>query len=220
MALPRNTGPDLREQYGVHLQIGLALSLAVLVVVFRLPTGSPSNESSQFETREAETVDVKQIRQTQQTRTPPPPPRPPVPREVPNSDVVAQESRSFDASLDFKEPLASKSGPPSSDEGQDDEVFVDVETRPDCGGAESLQQKVRYPASARKMGLEGRVFVQFVVDEQGRVASPTVVRGAHKMLNRAALQAVQRLECTPGKQRTKPVKVQMTMPVVFALNQN
>jgi hypothetical protein len=140
MALPRNTGPDLREQYGVHLQIGPALSLAVLVVLFRLPTGGPSDESSQFETRAAETVDVKQIRQTRQTRAPPPPPRPPVARAVPNGDMVTQESRSFNTSLDFKETLALKSGSPSSDEGQNDEVFVDVEKRPDCGGAKSLQQ--------------------------------------------------------------------------------
>lgn len=62
--------------------------------------------------------------------------------------------------------------------------------------------------------------VQFVVDETGAVTSPKVVRGAHELLNEEALEAGQRLECTPGKQRGDPVKVQMALPVVFTLKES
>jgi protein TonB len=61
------------------------------------------------------------------------------------------------------------------------------------------------------------VFVQFVVDEQGRVQNPQVTRGVHKLLDQAALEAVRQMTFRPGKQRGKPVKVQMSLPVTFRL---
>jgi len=79
-----------------------------------------------------------------------------------------------------------------------------------------LQEKTRYPPTARKLGLEGRVFVQFVVDGKGRMTNPRVVRGTHEVLDKAALRSVKRLDCTPGKQRSRPVKV--TTPVLFTLS--
>jgi protein TonB len=59
--------------------------------------------------------------------------------------------------------------------------------------------------------------VQFVVNEEGGGINPTVTRGVHKLLDEEALNAVQELECTPGKQRGPSVKVQMTLPVNFRL---
>lgn len=99
--------------------------------------------------------------------------------------------------------------------GASDEVFVEVEQRPECGGVRALADKIQYPESAREAGIEGRVFVRFVVDESGDVIDPTVTKGVQEALNQEALRAVKKLECKPGKQRGQPVKVKMAVPVTF-----
>jgi len=96
-------------------------------------------------------------------------------------------------------------------------IYVVVEEQPDCGGLSALQEAVVYPETARRQGIEGRVFVQFIVDENGAVGTPTVARGAHPLLDQAALEAVGRLSCTPGRQSGIPVKVKMALPVIFRL---
>jgi protein TonB len=201
----------------LHLQIGLVLSLALVLTAARI--SFQSGEGLEIE-KEQETVDLKQVQQTQHERTPPAPPRPPVPQVVPNEEIVGPPTPDFDVSRDLDAPLDQSTGSPSPspDPPSSDEVFVEVQQRPDCGGIQSLRKKTRYPPAARKPDLDGRVFVQFVVDENGQVTNPRVVRGVHEVLNQAALRTVRRLDCTPDKQRSQPVKVRMTMPVIFALD--
>ena len=219
MALRKKEGADLRKQYPLYVEIGLVLSLALLIVAFRADF---SNESSfQVQMEEQETVDMKQIQQTQQEKEPPPPPKPPVPQEVPNNEVIENQDVDFDASLDMDERLDTSQGPPQDEEEEEEEeqeIFMVVENQPELvGGMKALQQSVEYPEFAKKAGIEGRVIVQFVVNEQGNVVNPKVVRGVHKLLNEEAVKAVKAQKFKPGKQRGKPVKVQMSLPVTFRL---
>lgn len=100
----------------------------------------------------------------------------------------------------------------------DDEVYRVVEDQPNLiGGMKALAEDVVYPEMAKKAGLEGRVFVEFIVDERGNVQDPTVTKGEHNLLNEAAIEAVKQQTFEPGMQRGEPVKVQMTLPVTFKL---
>ena len=100
----------------------------------------------------------------------------------------------------------------------DSKVFIVVEDRPTLkGGMQALQEAITYPELAKEAGIEGRVFVQFVVDENGDVVNPHVTRGVHEALDRAALDAVKGLSFEPGRQRGEAVKVQMALPVTFKL---
>jgi TonB family protein len=82
-----------------------------------------------------------------------------------------------------------------------------------------LVQNMKYPAEAASKGIQGRVFVQFVVDEQGNVKDPKVIREVDPLLDKAALEVVSAMpQWSPGKQGGKPVKVKMTVPISFALN--
>lgn len=100
----------------------------------------------------------------------------------------------------------------------DEEVFVVVEEQPRLiGGMQALHEEIQYPEAARNDGIEGRVVVQFVVDEEGAVRDPTIERGVHELLDEAAIQAIEQMEFEPGKQRGEPVKVQMALPVTFKL---
>ena len=99
-------------------------------------------------------------------------------------------------------------------------VFVVVEEMPELiGGLAALQREIRYPVIARKAGIEGRVILQFIIDEQGRVTESKVVRGIGGGCEEEALRAFQTMRFRPGKQRGKPVKVKMSLPVTFRLGQ-
>ncbi len=219
MALRKKKGADLRSQYPLYVEIGLVLSLAILIVAFRV--NLTTQNSFQVQMEEQETVDMKQIQQTQQEEEPPPPPKPPVPQEVPNDEVIEQEDVDFDATLDMDERLDVGEGPPEEEEEEEEEeqeIFMVVENQPELiGGMKALQGAVDYPDFARKAGIEGRVIVQFVVDEQGNVQNPKVTRGVHKLLNEEAIKAVKEQKFKPGKQRGQAVKVRMSLPVTFRL---
>lgn len=201
----------------------MVVALALLIVAFQIDLDT--GESFAVQMQEQETVDVREITQTQQEERVPPPPRPPVPVEVPNNEIIEHETPNFDASLDLGEELDTSMPPPSTtheseeEEEEEPEIFVLVEEKPELiGGIEALQQDVHYPEFAKKAGIQGRVIVQFVVDKNGDVQSATVVRGIHKMLNEAALEAIEKQRFIPGRQRDEPVKVKMSLPVTFRLH--
>lgn len=127
------------------------------------------------------------------------------------SDSVAPSTPSSDASSPTGDSET------ANQTGASDEVFVEVEQRPECGGVQALADHIQYPDVAREAGIEGRVFVQFVLDENGDVLDPKVTKGVQEALNQEAIRAVKKLECEPGKQRGEPVKVRMALPVTFAL---
>ncbi|MFU8862046.1 MAG: TonB family protein [Cyclonatronaceae bacterium] len=99
-----------------------------------------------------------------------------------------------------------------------DDVFVVTEQMPEIiGGIESIMQSIRYPEMARRAGIEGRVIVQFIVDEEGNAIYPQVVRGIGGGADEEALRVISQAKFRPGYQRGRPVKVQFSIPVVFRL---
>jgi TonB family protein len=96
--------------------------------------------------------------------------------------------------------------------------FVAVEEMPSpIGGMKAIQEKIKYPESAKKAGIEGRVFVKAFIDENGNVASAEIIKGTEESLDKAALDAVKLTKFEPGRQRGKTVKVQVTIPIMFKL---
>lgn len=104
------------------------------------------------------------------------------------------------------------------DYGDCTDYFRVVENMPILeGGLGALQKTVHYPSAAKKAGVEGRVTVQFIVNEEGRVVCPSVIRGIGGGCDQAAVDAVLKAKFTPGTQRGKPVRVQYSLPIVFRL---
>jgi protein TonB len=182
-------------------------------------------EDFQVTLEQQEVVRLEEIKQTDQKAEAPLPPPPSVPIEVPNNQVIEQEDLNFDASLDLDVALDVSEGPPpppeepTTPEEKEEEIFVAVETRPDCGGIQSLQKNLEYPRIAERAGVQGDVYVQFVVSETGAVTDLVILKSDHSIFDAPALEAVQQLMCTPGEQRGTPVKVLMTLPVRFRLEQ-
>lgn len=110
-----------------------------------------------------------------------------------------------------------------SEENSDDEVYIIVEQMPVFpGGQTALAQYIashlKYPTVAQENGIQGRVFVSFVVGEDGYVEDVRVIKGVEPMLDKEAVRVIQSLpRWTPGNQQGKPVRVKYTVPVTFAL---
>jgi periplasmic protein TonB len=96
--------------------------------------------------------------------------------------------------------------------------FVAVEEMPEpIGGIAAIQQLITYPEIAKRAGVEGKVYVLAFVDESGNVTSAKIIKGIGAGCDEAAIDAVRQTKFRPGKQRGKPVKVQVSIPVVFKL---
>ncbi|ARA94623.1 energy transducer TonB [Rhodothermaceae bacterium RA] len=221
MAIVRKTEKaDLRKRYPLYIEAGLIVALLLLIVGFRVDW-SPESDF-EVELVEQEIVQMEEIKQTKQEVKPPPPPKPPVPIEVPNDEILDDIDLNLDASLDIDEPMTDLPPPPppkqEEEEEPEPEIFVIVEQMPELiGGLAAIQSKIRYPEIAKKAGVEGRVIVQFIVDEQGNVVDPVVVRGIGAGCDEEAIRAVQQAKFKPGKQRGKPVRVKMSLPITFKL---
>jgi TonB family protein len=98
-----------------------------------------------------------------------------------------------------------------------DGVYKVAEQAPQLiGGLGELHKKVRFPRKAYDAGVSGRVYVQFVVNEQGRVENAKVVRGIGSGCDEEALRVVQQARFEPGKVGGQVVKVQHTLFLNFA----
>ncbi len=86
------------------------------------------------------------------------------------------------------------------------------------GGLTELQKKVVYPEEAKKKGIEGRVVLQFIVDENGNVIDPKITRGIGGGCDEAALEALSEVEFKPGIKNGIPVNTQYSLPVIFRLS--
>ena len=194
-------------------------SLLVLILAFNMSL--ERGEGMEIEMLEQEVFDMEEILQTKQPEQPPPPPRPPVPVEVPNDEILDDDDLDLDASLDLDDPIIATPPPPPPDEPEEEpepEIFVIVEQDPELiGGQEGLMAKIRYPEIARKANVEGRVFLQFIVDENGNVHNPTVTRGIGAGCDQEALRVISEAKFSPGRQRGRAVKVRMSMSVLFKL---
>lgn len=212
---------DLKRNYLIYYEIGLALALLLINLVFRI-NFSPQSDFIIDYNIEEEIVFLEDAIQTKQEVKVPPPPRPVVPIEVPNDEIIEDEIIFMSSELDFDDfetlPLPP---PPKNDEEEEQEIFIVVEQPPTLnGGLKELQKKVVYPNVAIQAGIEGRVVVQFVINDKGMVLNPSIVRGIGGGCDEEAIRVIKLAKFTPGMQRGKPVSVRYTIPISFKLSED
>ncbi|MEO1478714.1 MAG: energy transducer TonB [Bacteroidota bacterium] len=223
MSVQKTPRADLKRQYPVVLQVGALLALGIVLAAFT----TPYRAANSFEVIESpiERVALEDIEITRHEPPKPPPPKPPAPIEVPDSDIE-DPVIDIDMTIDpFETPPLPDGPPPVADsdpEPEEPSFFIIVEDQPKLLPSEAeamaaLQSCIRYPEMAKLTGIQGRVFVQFVVDERGNVTDPQVARGIGGGADEEAVRCVQTLQFRPGMQRGRPVKVQFSLPVTFRL---
>lgn len=106
---------------------------------------------------------------------------------------------------------------------EDNEIFKIVEKMPEFPGGMAaclkfLANNIKYPAIAQESNIQGKVIIQFVVNKDGSIVDPVVVRSVDPHLDKEALRVISMMpKWTPGMQRGKPVRVKYTVPVTFRL---
>jgi protein TonB len=216
VALKKNPKVDLKLKYQRYWEVSLIISLILIILAFKF---FPKFEKEVVKIdAPQELIMTEDVEATKQETAPPPPPKPPIPIEAPTDDVLEDvEIESTD--LDVNAEVSAPPPPPVEEKEEEEPVFfVAVEQMPEpIGGIAAIQKKIVYPEIAKRAGVQGRVYVKAYVDESGRVTKVELIRGIGAGCDEAAMKAVQSVMFKPGKQRGKPVKVQVTVPVLFKL---
>jgi Ca-activated chloride channel family protein len=129
------------------------------------------------------------------------------------------QSVSYDKVDKFKSPAAQK----PKKEGESGEVFTCTEQMPEYPGGQQamnlfIKQNLQYPKKAVEMGVSGRVYVQFIIDENGVISDIKVLRGIGGGCDEEAIRIIGKMgKWKPGMQNGKAVKTIFTIPIVFSL---
>ncbi len=225
MELKKSPKADLESKKRVFLQIGLAIALGAALVAFEWK--HYERPEVDLGTLEIDFIEEEDIPITRQE--PPPPPPPPEPSQelvIVDDDVELEEEFTIDMDADvFTEvqeftPIEFE----EEEEVEEDVIFTVVEDQPQFPGGEEarqrfLEENLRYPQMAREAGIQGTVFVTFVVETDGSVTDVQVLRGIGGGCDQEAVRVVEMMpRWEPGRQRGQPVRVQFNMPIRFRLN--
>ena len=204
-------------------QIGLIISLAVAWVVFEIK----SYDKLEFADvgRTVEVLEEEMVEITKQEQKPQPVE---VPKQTTQIQVVEDDVEVDDveinAEVDQNEVIEEYIAPEvEEEEVVEAEIFTIVEEMPEFPGgmqklADYLAKNIKYPQMARESGIQGRVFVNFVVEPDGHVSNVNVMRSLGGGCDEEAMRVVKAMpKWKPGKQRGKAVRVSYILPVNFKL---
>lgn len=224
MELKKNPEADLTKKTAFFFSIGLLVTMSLVLAAF---------EWKQYEAKITDLVkrnaDIfEETIEVPPTDIPPPPPpavQAPVIVEVPDEEEIEEEIQvnlDIEVNQDTKvEEVQIKAVEEPKEEV--DEIFTIVEesAAPKGGMAafyKYVADKMKYPPQARRMGIDGKVFVEFVINKDGSISDVKAVKGIGAGCDEEAVRVVQGAPSwTPGKQRGKPVKQRMVLPITFRL---
>lgn len=211
----RDARVDLGASPGVIAEASLACALLIVILVFRF--FPEIRKPPRVIVVPQEVVKFEDVEHTRQENRPPPPPRPPIPIEAP-SDEVLEDVQIGSTEIDIRQEVPPPA--PKTDE-EEEQYFVAVEEMPQLiGGMEAVMKNLVYPELAIRAGVQGRVFVLAYINENGDVVKAEVQKGIGAGCDEAAVAAVMKAKFIPGRQRGKPIKVKMVIPIRFQLSGN
>ncbi|BDD02772.1 energy transducer TonB [Aureibacter tunicatorum] len=231
MESKKNPNADLEPKtgfFGLFFNIGLVISLALVLTAFEWKFYDDVNvaELAPVDEIAEEVIDIPQTTQP----PPPPPPKVQTPKivEVPDEEEIEEEIEvDLDVEIEEDAEIEEVILEEAPVEEEVDEIFTIVENQPEFPGGmaafyKEVSKKMKYPSAARRMGVQGRVFVQFVVDTDGSITEAQVMKGIGSGCDEEALRVLNEIskkkKFSPGKQRGRAVKVRMVLPIIFKLS--
>ncbi len=224
MELKKHPDSDLFRKSSFYMSIGLMISLLFTVTAFEWKSFD-DNDLVNLGALDADFEELQDIPITEQPPPPPPQVTPPEIIEVPDEEEIEEE---IEVNLDVEvteetviEDVVFEEAP---EEEAADEIFQFVEDQPaPLGGMKAFYayvgKQMKYPAQARRMGIEGKVYVTFVVGKDGALTDVKVLKGIGAGCDLEAIRVLsQAPKWKPGKQRGRPVRVRMQLPIIFKLN--
>ena len=213
--LTKHPKANLRSNYTVFFEIGLIASLLVMIAATRAHIESTPPVAEDFICYDC---DFKTIELPPNTieKNPPAPPRPQVPIPV-SDDQLIEDIIEF-PDFDFNTESLPLPPPPSLEDEEELMDYIGVEIKPEMkGGMQGFYTQLTYPKVAKIAGIQGRVVVQFVVDKEGNVTNPVVLRGIGGGCDEEVLRVLKLTKFSPAIQNGRFVPVKMTQNVRFSL---
>lgn len=226
MEVKKSPKADLENKKSVFMQIGLVVVLSLVLIAFEWTTTDVNVNTGLLDAEVEVEEEIIPITRQEEVKPPPPPPPPRVTDilNIVEDNVELDDDLEFiDTEMDQNKPLDFSPIVVQEEERDDTPVFYIVEEMPQFpGGDEALTRylatSVKYPVIAQENGIQGKVFIQFVINTKGEVTNAVVLRGVDPSLDREALRVVQAMpNWKPGKQRNRPVRVSYTVPINFVL---
>ena len=227
MEIKKSPKADLEGKKTTGVLIGLVLILAAMFVAFEWTERDvviTADSGIQEVAFEEEMVPITE--QEEPKQAPPPPEAPKVEEvlQIADNDANVEET-TIQSNEDKGEAVEIKYVPAvvEEEEVEEQQIFQVVEEMPEFPGGMAecmkfLAKKIKYPTIAQENGVQGRVIVQFVVNKDGTIVDPVVVRSVDPYLDKEALRVIKAMpKWKPGKQRGKAVRVKYTVPVTFRL---
>lgn len=231
----KNPKADLSRNSSLYFVIGLASILLITWQAIEWKTYDKSMYG--YEALNVEDDDDEEVPITEQLKTPPPPPPPPPAPEV--IEVVEDEEEVEETVIESTETDQEEIVEVEDVEIEEVEedldvpfaVIEDVPIYPGCERVKKSERRAcfqdkinkhirknfRYPEIAQEMGIQGRVYVSFIIDKDGSITGVRM-RGPDKNLEKEAARIIGKLpKMTPGKQRGRPVRVPFSIPITFRL---
>ena len=206
-------------------QIGMIIALLVAWLAFEHKSYD-KREIDPSLLRQTEVVEEEMVEITKQEEQKPQPVE--VPKQTTQLEIVQDdvevEDIEINADVDQNEVIEEYVPVEvEEEEVQEQEIFQIVEEMPSYPGGEGklmeyVAKNIKYPQIARETGIQGRVFVGFVVEPDGSVSNVKVLRGIGGGCDEEAMRVVKSMpKWKPGKQRGKAVRVSYMLPVNFKL---
>ena len=212
---------DLENYHQLFLNIGLIVALTAVIIAFEWRTYD-RGAGMDLGVIEDNFEDLLEIPPTEQPPPPPPVIQQPEIIEVPDEEEIEEEIE-IELDVEFEEELIVEELVFEEPEEEVEEIFTIVEDQPEFPGGigafyKYVATNLRYPAQARRMGIAGKVFVQFVVEKDGRLTDVQILKGIGAGCDEEALRVIKKSKAwKPGRQRGRPVKVRMIIPINFRL---
>ncbi len=219
---------DLEHSKMIFREIGLIIALTAVLVAFELRSYDRKEIGLISQVLDDTPEEFVEITQHEKPKPPPEMPKQTTLISIVENELEVEEEIIINVEAD-QSTVIEEYHPEVPIEAEDEEmedeepIFVIVESMPEFPGGEVarlqfLNDNVRYPTMAREAGIQGRVFVEFVVEKDGSVTNVRVVRGIGGGCDEEAIRVVQSMpRWIPGRQRNVPVRVRFNMPIRFVL---
>ncbi len=225
MKLKKSPKADLKNKRGLLLEIGLVLSLALVILAFAY---TPSEHRIEQVDMDYGPVEEEITEITRQDQKPPEPPKKVELKVMADLLQIVDNDTKVTTEVDFAEfdedTEVIQTVEIVEEVIEDDQPFLKAEKMPSFQGGDLttfrnwVQSRLKYPQIAAENGISGQVILSFVIERNGKLTNIEVLRTPDRSLADEAIRVLnQSPDWSPGLQRNKAVRVKYTLPVVFKI---
>lgn len=223
MELKKSPKADLNNKRGLLLEIGLVVSLLLVIAAFAY---TPKEYRIEIVTEYVAPVEEEITEVTRQDQKPPEAPKKVEVKVITDMLEVVTNDTKITTDVDFAEfdenTEVIQQVEVKEEAIEDDQPFLIAETMPSFQGGDLnkfrtwVQQNIRFPQIALENGIQGRVVLSFVIEKDGRLTNIQVLQSPDRSLSDEAIRVLSKSpKWSPGKQRNQVVRVKYTLPVDF-----